>query len=118
MVTRSRDFSLALAVLHAFDMASLALQHKKGQGVFHSAALKDCLFVVQVTLSCFFVFGAFSVSGSLVALRASTGDTLRLRQRRAAGRLQTDISHAARDFSLARSLFCTQYRRGVARVAT
>ena len=53
-------------------------------------------------------FGGFSLKGSLVALRPSTGDTLRLRQRRAASRLQTDISRADRDFSLALSLFSTQ----------
>ena len=34
-------------------------------------------------------------------MRPSTGDTLRLLLRRAAGRLQTEISHADRDFSLA-----------------
>ena len=34
-------------------------------------------------------------------LRPSTGDTLRPRPHRAAGRLQTDISRADRDFSLA-----------------
>ena len=88
MVMRSRDFSLALAVLHTFDMASLALQHKKGQGVFHSAALKDCCVVELATLLFLFFWGfLFQV---LWALRPSMGDTLRLRPRRAASRLQTD----------------------------
>ena len=44
--------------------ASLALQHKKGQGVFPSAALKDCSVCLNSRLSCFLLL--FSVSGSLV----------------------------------------------------
>ena len=34
VLMRSRDFSLALAVLHTFDVASLALQHQKVRGSF------------------------------------------------------------------------------------
>ena len=52
--------------------------------------------------------------GSLVA---STGDTLRLLLRRAAGRLRTETSHADRDFSLC-SRCSARIRRGVAPVAS
>ena len=77
MVTRSRDFSLALAVLHAFDMASLALQHKKGQGVFHSAALKDCSRVV------FLCLGHFSLA--LAVLHAFDMASLALQHKKGQG---------------------------------
>ena len=68
-----RDFSLALAVLHAVDKASLALQHTnvRGEGLFHSAPLKDCWLVALPSL--LFSFLACSLSGCFFWLRPSTG---------------------------------------------
>ena len=48
-------------------------------------------------LRCFLFCFLFQV----LSLRPSTGDTLRLLPRRAASRLQTEISHADRNFSFA-----------------
>ena len=101
MVMSGRDFSLAVAVLHAFDMASLALQHTKVPGKLAS------------WLFSFLFFGFVAV----LWLRPSTGDTLRLLLRRAAGRLRTETSHADRDFSLC-SRCSARIRRGVAPVAS
>ena len=91
---RCRDFFLALALLYAFDTASLALQHDK---LFWSRGLSICCVVEMAS----WLFSFFGFLFEVLWLRPSTGDTLRLLLRRAAGRLQTEISHADRDFSLA-----------------
>ena len=79
-----------------------------------SAALRHCcVFELASWLFSFFLFGFVAV----LWLRPSTGDTLRLLLRRAAGRLRTEISHADRDFSLC-SRCSARIRRGVAPVAS
>ena len=71
----------------------------KVRGSFDSAALKDCCVVELATL--LFLFLVVGFLFQVLCLQPLTGDTLHLRPRRAASRLQTDISHADRDFSLA-----------------
>ena len=60
-----RDFSLALAVLHAVDVASLALQHTHvREGILcRSAALKDCWLVELTSYLFSLCFVVCSVSG-------------------------------------------------------
>ena len=50
VLMRSRDFSLALAVLHTFDVGVARAATSKGQGVFHSVALKGCCVLELATL--------------------------------------------------------------------
>ena len=68
---RSRDFSLALAVLHTFDMASLALQHAKVRESFTQQRSKTAWWLTW-RVRCFFVvfLGVFSerVVGCIAAV--------------------------------------------------
>ena len=68
-----RNFSFALVVLHAFDMASVALQHKKARegGVCHSAALQDSWLFFNLRFCFFFCLVFFLCFRSLFLLVAA-----------------------------------------------
>ena len=68
-----RNFSIALGVLHAVDMASVALQHKKAreEGVCHSAALKKRCCFLNLRLCFSSGFGFSSLFLQVVVLVAA-----------------------------------------------
>ena len=95
MVMSCRDFCLALALLYTFDMAWLALQHNK---LFWSRGLSICC-VVELASWLFSFFLVFSLRFFGCGRRWETRFGFFCVA--AAGRLQTEVSHTDRDFSLA-----------------